>query len=164
MTKNPDIDKWGYSGYGTGFDRGSSFSFPGGRFGQNAIIFGTDMSFSAHIDNTKNDILVLGKGPAQGLEHTLTAEKIYTITMTKKNCLSLHYNGGNIYLLVNGTVISKFKAKDSGIVAPLLCLGNTCKDWSADNMKKQGLIDISMILVLVMMLLMLKMLLKFINI
>ena len=86
LTKNPDIDKWGYSGYGTGFDRRSSFSFSGGRFGQNAIIFGTDMSFSAHIDNTIKDILVLGKGPAQGLEHTLTVEKIYTInfTMTKK--------------------------------------------------------------------------------
>ena len=166
LTKNPDIDKWGYSGYGTGFDRRSSFSFSGGRFGQNAIIFGTDMSFSAHIDNTIKDILVLGKGPAQGLEHTLTAEKIYTInfTMTKKKCLSLHYNGGNIYLLVNGTVIYKSKTKDSEIVATLLYLGNICKDWSADNMKKQGLIDISMILLLIMMLLMLKMLLKFINI
>ena len=32
------------------------------------------MSFSAHIDK-KKDILVLGKGPTQGLEHTLTAEK-----------------------------------------------------------------------------------------
>ena len=33
------------------------------------------MSFSAHIDNKKKDILVLRKGPTQGLEHTLTAEK-----------------------------------------------------------------------------------------
>ena len=33
------------------------------------------MSSSAHIDNQKKDILVLGKGPTQGLEHTLTAEK-----------------------------------------------------------------------------------------
>ena len=67
-------------------------------------------------------------------------------------------------MLVNGTVIYKSKTKDSEIVATLLYLGNICKDWSADNMKKQGLIDISMILVLIMMLLMLKMLLKFINI
>ena len=45
------------------------------------------MSFSAHIDNKKEDILVPGKGPTQGLEHTLTAEKIYSIsfTATKKN-------------------------------------------------------------------------------
>ena len=42
------------------------------------------MSFSAHIDNKKKDILVLGKGPTQGLEHTLTAEKIYPINFTGK--------------------------------------------------------------------------------
>ena len=62
-------------------------------------------------------------------------------TATKKNfCLSLHYNGGNSYLFVNGTVICKFKAKDSAIVASPLCLGNISKDWSTDNMKKTGLL------------------------
>ena len=53
-------------------------------------------------------------------------------------CLSLHYNGANSYLFVNGTEIYKFKAKDSEIVASPLCLGNISKDWSADNMKKTG--------------------------
>ena len=59
------------------------------------------MSSSAHIDNKKKDILVLEKGPMQGLEHTLTAEKMYSINFTvvrKKfveNCLNLHYNGAN---------------------------------------------------------------------
>ena len=51
------------------------------------------MSFSIHIDNKKKDILVLGIGPAQGLEYTLTAEKMYSINFTvteKKLCLSLH--------------------------------------------------------------------------
>ena len=93
LTKNTDIDKYKYSGYGIGFDRRSSFSFPGGGFGQNVLIFGADMSSSAHIDNKKKDILVLGTGPTQGLEHTLTAEKIYLInfTVTKiKFSLSLH--------------------------------------------------------------------------
>ena len=33
----------------------------------------------------------------------------------------------------------KFKAKDSAIVASLLCLGNISKDWSTDNMKEIGL-------------------------
>ena len=56
LTKNADIDKYGYSGYGIGFDRRSSFSFPRGRFGQNVLIFGLHMSFSAHIDNKKKDI------------------------------------------------------------------------------------------------------------
>ena len=63
LTKNVDIDKNKYSGYGIGFDRRSSFLFPSGGFGQNILIFGVDMSSSAHIDNKKNDILVLGKGP-----------------------------------------------------------------------------------------------------
>ena len=137
-TKNADIDKYGYSDYGIGFDRKSSFSFPGGGFGQNVLIFGADMSSSAHIDNKKKDILVFGKGPTQGLEHTLIAEKMYLISFTvtkKKFCLSLHYNGGNSYLFVNVTVIYKFKKKDSEIVATPLCLGNISKNWSVDNMK-----------------------------
>ena len=53
--------------------------------------------------------------------------------------MSLHYDGGNSYLFVNGTEIHKFKAKDSDIVANSLCLGNSSKDWSVDNMKKTGL-------------------------
>ena len=65
LTKKTDIDKYGYYGYGIGFDRRSSFSFPGGGFGQNVLIFGADMSSSAHIDNKKKDILVLGIGPMQ---------------------------------------------------------------------------------------------------
>ena len=66
LTKNADIDKYGYSGYGIGFDRRSSFSFPGGGFGQNILIFGADISSSAHIDNKKKDILVLGKDQHKG--------------------------------------------------------------------------------------------------
>ena len=99
------------------------------------------MSFFPHIDNKKKDILILGKGPTQGLEHTLTVEKMYSInfTVTKQLfCLNLHYNGENSYLFDNGTEIYKFKAKDSEIVASLLCLGNISKDWSTDNMKRTG--------------------------
>ena len=67
---------------------------------------------------------------------------MYSINFTEKNkkfCLSLHYNGANSYLFVNGTEIYKFKAKDSEIVASPLCLGNISKDWLIDNMKKTGL-------------------------
>ena len=99
-----------------GFDRRSSFSFPGGRSAQNVLIFGVDISSSAHIDNKKKDILVLGKGPTQGLEHTLIAEKMHSINFTVTNtnfCLSLHYSGANSYLFVNGPEIYKFKAKYS---------------------------------------------------
>ena len=106
LTKNADFDKYGYSGYGTGFDRKSSFTFPGGGFAQNVLIFGADMSSSAHIDNKKKFILVLRKGPTQWLEHTLTAEKMYSINFTvtkKKFCLSFNYDGSNSYLFINGT-------------------------------------------------------------
>ena len=40
------------------------------------------MSSYPHIDNKKKDILVLEKRPTQGLEHTLTAEKMYSINFT----------------------------------------------------------------------------------
>ena len=40
------------------------------------------MSSSAHINNKKKDILILGIGPTQGLAHTLTAEKMYSINYT----------------------------------------------------------------------------------
>ena len=87
LTKNADIEKYKYSGYGIGFDRRSSFSFQSGGFGQNVLIFRADMSSSIHIDNKKKDILVLGRGPTKRLESTLTAEKMYSIdfAVTKRN-------------------------------------------------------------------------------
>ena len=98
------------------------------------------MSSSTEIDNRKKDILIFGKGPTEGLEHTLSAEKMYSINFTEHNkefCLSLHYNGAYSCLFVNGTEIIKFKAKDSEIVATPLSLGNISKDCSADNMRKK---------------------------
>ena len=97
------------------------------------------MGSYVHVDNKKKYILILGKGPTQRLEHTLTAEKMYSINFTehnKKFCLSLHYNGANSYLFVNGKEIHKFKTKDSEIVATPLFLVSLSKDWSVDNMEK----------------------------
>ena len=74
------------------------------------------MSSSAKIDNRQKDILIFGKGPTQRLEHALSAEKMYSINFSasnKKFCLSLHCNGANSYLFVNGIEIYKFKVKDS---------------------------------------------------
>ena len=99
------------------------------------------MSSSAHIDIKRKDILVLIKGPTQGLQHTLTTEKMFSFNSTvvrKKICLSLHCNGANSYLFVNGAEIYKFKAKDSKIIVGPICLGNISKDWSVDNMKRTG--------------------------
>ena len=84
------------------------------------------MTLPVHVDNEGKDILMLGFGPTQGLsEHLLTAENMYSIHFTvtrKKFCFSLHLNGANSYLFVNGTEIIKFKAEDSEIVVTPLCL------------------------------------------
>ena len=77
---------------------------------------------------------------------------MYSINFTvtkKKFYLSLHYNGVNSYLFVNGIEIYKFKAKDSEIVATPLCLGNISKDWSINNMKKKQNLMVMFILVLI---------------
>ena len=87
MTKNADIDRYGYSGYGIGYDRDGSFSFPSTGLSRNVLIFGVDTISSTKIDNGKKDILILGKGPTQELEHTLNAEKknLINCTVTGKN-------------------------------------------------------------------------------
>ena len=62
------------------------------------------MSSSIKIDNKKKDILILDKGPTQGLEHTLSAEKMYSINFTENNkkfCLNCIITGETvIYLLM----------------------------------------------------------------
>ena len=68
LTKNVHIDKYKYSGYGIRFDGFEGFFSEGNGVGANVIIFGTDMSLSPHIDDNKKYILILGKGPTQGLE------------------------------------------------------------------------------------------------
>ena len=89
------------------------------------------MSSSVHANNKTRNILVLGKGSLQGIDNTTVyAEKMYSINCAKANtkfCLSLHYNGDDSYLFVNGKEIIKFKAKDSKIVPYPLCLGNISK-------------------------------------
>ena len=85
----------------------------------------------------------MGKGPTQRLgEDLLTAEKMYSISFSATGrifCLSLHYNGTNSYLFVNGVEMIIFKAIDSEIIQSVLCLGNISKDFSTSNVKKIGL-------------------------
>ena len=85
LTKNADLDKYKYTSYGIGFDARSEFLFTDGSYGKNVIIFGADMSTSAHVDNKGKDILILGEGPTQGLDDTtLTAEAKYPINFTNQ--------------------------------------------------------------------------------
>ena len=72
LIKHVDVDMYKYSGYGIGFDVKGFYSI-GNEIGKNVIIFGVDMSSSPYINNKKKDILILDKGPTQGLEHALTA-------------------------------------------------------------------------------------------
>ena len=143
LTKNADPDKYKYSGYSIGFDSHSEFSLPDGSMGKNVIIFEVDMSSSVHIDNKNKDILILGKGPTQGLDDTtLTAEAPYSINFSRPNrkfCLSLHYNRSNSFLFVNAIEIDQFKANDSEIKKYPLCFGNISKNFTSINMKKTRL-------------------------
>ena len=93
MTKNSDTDRYEYSVNEIGFDRHGGFSFPGTSLGRNVIVFGVDLSSSTKIDNRKKYILILGMGPTQGVKHTMSAGKVYSINFTvtrNKFCLSLH--------------------------------------------------------------------------
>ena len=133
LTKNADPDKYSYSGYGIGFDTPGQYSLPDGSVG-------VDISSYVHIDNKGNNILILGKGPTQGLNHMLAAETQYSINFTRpgiKFCLSLHYNGSNSFLFVNATKIYQFKAKDSEIKRYPLRSGNVSEDFTAINIKKK---------------------------
>ena len=71
LTKNTDIDKYKYSGYGIGFDSRGKFSQPSGEFGKNIIIFEADMSSSVHANNKTRSILVLHKDFIQSLDNTV---------------------------------------------------------------------------------------------
>ena len=128
LTKNADIDKYRYSGYGIGFDSRGSFTHSSGGYGRNVIIFGADLSSSKHANNKARSILVLGRDFIQGIDGTtIYAEKTYSTNFTvdnKKICLSLHYNGNNSYLFVNEKEILKFRTKTFEIVPYSLCLGN----------------------------------------
>ena len=73
LSKNADIDKYRYSGYGIAFDRHGFFLHPSGGTGRNVIIFGVDTSSSTKIDNRKKDFLVLVKGPTQGSDYAQSA-------------------------------------------------------------------------------------------
>ena len=143
LIRNADINKYKYSRYGIGPYSKGSFSHPSGGYGRNVIIFGTDKSSSAHANNKRRSILVLGKDFIQGIDNTtIYAKKMYSTNFTvhnKKICLSLHYNGDSIYLFFNGTEIISFKAKEYEIVPYLLRIGGRSEDFGVGYMRATGL-------------------------
>ena len=144
ITKNAtDTSKHKYEGYGIWFDEGGTFSKRGINNGRNVLIFGVHENSLVHANNKANSIYIMGDLFVQGInDTTLHAEKIYSQNFTavnKKFVLSLHYNGDDCYLFVNGKQELKFKAKDDQIVKEILCLGNISDDWTAANAQKTGL-------------------------
>ena len=43
-------------------------------------------------------------------------------------CLSVHYNGDNSYLFINGKEFTKFKVKNSQLIKYRMCLGDPLGD------------------------------------
>ena len=124
------------------FEEGGTFSKSGITNGRNVIIFGTDISFSTHMNNKANNIYVLGDFIVQGINGTTSyAEKPYSFNFTesgKKFVLSLHYKGDNSYLFVIDKQELEFKAKTDQILKKKLCLGNIRSDWKNINVEKTG--------------------------
>ena len=75
ITKNADIDKSKYSGFGIGFDRTGVYLLPDGGFGRNVVIFGVDMNWYVHVEIKKNNFSFLES------EHSFTAEKMYSVNL-----------------------------------------------------------------------------------
>ena len=101
------------------------------------------MSFSIHATNRANNIYVMGDGLTQGIhDTTLYVEKNFYRNFTdlgKKFVLSLHYNGDDSYLFVNGRQELKFKCKTDQLVKEKLCLGNLSDQWTTSESRKTGL-------------------------
>ena len=98
------------------------------------------MSFSVHATNRANNIYIMGTGLTQGInDTTLYAEKNFYRNFTdfaKKFVLSLHYNGNNSYLFVNGRQELKFKCKTDQLVKEKLCIGNLSDQWTTSESEK----------------------------
>ena len=142
ITKNTDSSENNYKGYVLCFDEGETFSKGNINNGRNVIIFGVHESSLVHANNKASNIYVMGDLSVQGINDTmLHAEKIYSQILLnfKKFILSLHYNGNDSYLFVNGAQELKFKANDDQIINEKLCLGNLSSEWTNSESEKTGL-------------------------
>ena len=116
------------SGYVLAFDGTGQFTHNDGSLARNIIIFGADLSTLRHSTNRTQNILVLGCAFIQKINNTtIYAEGSYSPNFSIKNkvfCLSLHYNGDNSYLFVNGKEVVKFKDNNFEIKPQLIALGS----------------------------------------
>ena len=67
-----------------------TFLFPNFEWSKFVVVFGVDSGSSFHIDNKKNDILVLVKSQSQVLDNTtITAEAGYSINFSRSRIIFL---------------------------------------------------------------------------
>ena len=115
ITKNADTSKYAYKGYVICFDEGGTFCKGNINNWRNVLVVGVDESYLVHANNKANNIYVMGDLFVPGInDMTLYAEKVYSQNFSqasKKFVLSLHYNGDDSYLFVNGKQELKFKSK-----------------------------------------------------
>ena len=85
----------------------------------------------------------MGKDFIQGIDDTtIYAEKNFRTNFTdprKKFMLSLHYNGSNNYLFVNGYQELKFTEKNANIPENTLNRGNLSLDWNSVDIPKTSM-------------------------
>ena len=110
VVNNSDKGKYVYSRYRITLVSAGSWSF-NNDFARNFIVFDADNSSLSHLDNRKNNFLILDEGPAYGINGSFgSPEKNLSINFTKANikfCLNSNYNADYCYLFVNGKEIFK---------------------------------------------------------
>ena len=94
--------------------------------------------------NKKHHIYIIGKSFTQGLQYraTIYSEhdyvKVNGSQVNEKLILSVHYNGDNSYLFINGVKQFQFKAMSSLNLSNPLIIGNTSTDFPDQNDYKKG--------------------------
>ena len=128
-----------YDGIGVFFDASVGYGGTGLNELRNLIIYGVNMKNFTFATNKKHHIYILGKSFTQGLQYgaTIYAEhdyvKVNGSQLNKKFILSVHYNGDNSYLFINGIKQFQFKAMSSLNLNNPLIIGNTSSNFLSHN-------------------------------
>ena len=129
-----------YSGYGVCYDFDGDFSFGNNLKARSLIIFG--VASSTYSTNKANNFYMLGNILTQSIKGTTTyADKRYKTDLSipeKMYVMSMHYNGDDSYLFINGTQELKFKAADN-LGKNKFCVVNISDEFSIINMEKTSL-------------------------
>ena len=132
------------NGRGIAFDSGGTWTHNDGTTARNVLIFGTDNSKSRFDDNKKATFTTLGEGPIRDINNkNVNSEAMFKLNFTKsdkKFVLSIHYNGTNSYLYVNGKQIYKFSALRNPTTGVSLALGLISETFP-DKEKKEVALD-----------------------